>query len=154
MSLQETAFCYIFMMLATPITICLLLALRKGKEVKSQELLTKDQDVACVACHAVRQPVINGYRDLSREEFFVCFDCLKGGKAPIVGPFIAHPKTRETVSSDQYEYECSLDKEVTRVVDTVSFLTPAFPKPWRQSKVSFGKSARHDGRLHKPQWTR
>ena len=37
MSLQEIALCYIFMMLATPITI-ILLALRKGKEVKPQEL--------------------------------------------------------------------------------------------------------------------
>ena len=37
MSLQIIAFCYIFMMLATPITIYLLFAFRKSKEVKIEE---------------------------------------------------------------------------------------------------------------------
>ena len=41
MSLQAIIFCYILMMLATPLTMCLLFALRKGKkskEVKPQQV--------------------------------------------------------------------------------------------------------------------
>lgn len=128
MSLQEIAFCYIIMMIATPITLCLLMAFKKVKEVKPlTELLAKEQDVACVACHAVRCPKPM----LWTQEFFICFECLKQRKGPFMlglGSFIAHPETGERVNSHQYDYEYDLDEEVTRVVDTVSY-TKIVDKP-------------------------